>query len=336
MRYTLTLLALWATMGALAQGDMILDRNGNEIGSRQELMAGCIKEMKADKSNVMIDAERACACVIDMLSNVEATDLEDGDEDGAALLAKMMASDSTMALAFIGCMANSMRTDVPISKFGNEAIENMIQECASGMSAAGQATAGMDGLGTCRCVFEESRRKGLTIAHINEMQDQNSVYFNEIMIPCVQRNMLANEGNRRVGSPDVSGKKNTDEIPLINTGNIFKAKIKIGGIERYFILDSGASDCMITTAFEQELIAKQALRPDQYLVPIDYTLADGRIVNCKRFRASSIIIGEFTVKDVIVGVIDEEGGLLLGKSFLDKFEEWTVDPRASTLYLKKQ
>ncbi|MGV3637817.1 MAG: aspartyl protease family protein [Flavobacteriales bacterium] len=336
MRCTHSLLALLATVTALAQGDMIHDRNGNEIGSRQELMAGCVKEMQADRSNVMIDAERACSCVIDMLSNVESTDLEEGDEDGEALLAKMMASDSTVALAFIGCMANSMRTDVPISKFGNEAIENMIQECVGGMSAADAATSGVDALGTCRCVFEESRRKGLTLADINEMQDQNSVHFNEIMIPCVQRNMRASTSNRRVGSPDVSGKKNTDEIPLINTGNIFKAKIRIGGMERYFILDSGASDCMITTAFEQELIAKQAIRADQYLEPTDYTLADGRIVNCKRFRASSIIIGEFTVKDVIVAVVDEEGGLLLGKSFLDKFEEWTVDPRASTLYLKKQ
>ena len=336
MRHLAILFTLFLSISLYAQDDMVLDRNGKEIGSRKELIAECVKEMKAEKSNAMMDAQVACACVIDMLSVIETGDLENSTEDGDALLARILQTDSTVALAFLGCITSSMRTDVPISKFGNETIEAMVQECIGGMATGELAGSGIDGTGTCRCVFEESRRKGLTLADISELQDENSVHFNEIMVPCVQRNMNTGSTTRRVGSPDVSGKKNTDQIPLINTGNIFKAKMRIGGLERYFILDSGASDCMITAALEKDLVEKQAIRPDQYLEPIDYTLADGRVVNCRRFRASSMVIGEFTVKDVVVGVIDEEGGLLLGKSFLDKFEEWTVDPRSSTLYLKKQ
>lgn len=336
MHHISTLIALLFSFTLLAQNDMVLDRNGKEIGSRKELMAECIKEMKADKSSAMMDTQMACACVIEMLSGLDSEVMESGSDDSDAQLAHMLETDSTVALAFLGCITTSMRTDVPIAKFGNETIEAMVQECAEGMSTADLADSGINGLGTCRCVFEESKRKGLTLADINEMQDENSVHFNEIMIPCVQRNMNTTSNTRRVGSPDVSGKKNTDKILLMNTGNIFKVKIRIGGLERYFILDSGASDCMITATLEKELVEKQSIRPDQYLEPSDYTLADGRVVNCRRFRANSLVIGEFTVKDVIVAVIEEDGGLLLGKSFLDKFEEWTVDPRASTLYLKKQ
>lgn len=321
----------------LAQSDVVVDRNGTVIGDRKELMAECIKGLREDKANAMMDHERACTCFLGLMNGLDASELDMEQSDGQQWLASKMAKDSTMALSLIECFAGSLRTDVPIGKFGKEVLERMIEECRVGMEASPETVAmGVDGQGTCRCVFEESQRKGLTLADINEMADESSVHFNEIMVPCLQRNMGNTGGGRRVGSPDVSGKKNTDEVPLMNTGNIFKVKIRIGGGERYFILDSGASDCMIPASLEKDLLARQAILPEKYLEPGPYTLADGRTVSCRRFVMGSLGIGEFTVKNVVIAVIDEEATFLLGKSFLDKFEEWTVDPRASTLYLKKQ
>lgn len=316
--------------------DEVIDKNGRSLGSRKELVQACVKEFKEDPSSAHMDHVRACNCFFDLIPLIDSEAQGPNGEEATTYL-EMLVSDSAATLSFIKCVESSVKTDVPLSKFGTPVIERMINECSAEMAALPEMKAsGVDGVGTCRCVFEESRRKGLTLADVNNMSDESSVHFNEIMIPCIQRNVVQTTSGRQLGSPDVSGKKNTDVVPLMNIGQVFKVKARIGGIEKYFILDSGASDCMIPASFEKELKEKQALRTDQYLEPSPYTLADGRVVTCRRFVIGSMVIGEFTVKNVTVGVIDEESTFLLGKSFLDKFEEWTVDPRASTLYLKRR
>ena len=45
-------------------------------------------------------------------------------------------------------------------------------------------------------------------------------------------------------------------------------------------------------------------------------------------------VGNFTVKNLIISVGDENSPLLLGKNFLDKFETWTIDNSKKTIKLK--
>lgn len=335
MRLTLYFLTFLPFITWAQSGQLVL-KDGTVAGDRADLHKACMKGLADQKNVAFMDARKACDCVLDILVEV---DLDTAEMDAETFFAEVMAEDTLLNEAFSACIAASIRTDVPISKFGLEFTQALISECSNGMAASLELSdAGVDPDGTCRCVFEEARRKGLTMEDIAAMQDQSSVHFNEIMIPCVQKNIRTADRGRgkQLGSPDVSGRTNTQRIGMMHVGNVFKVKVRLGGIERYFILDSGASDCMIPASLEKELLANQAIRPDQYLEQLDYRLADGRIVSCKRVHMNGVGLGDFTVRDVVVAVIDEEVQPLLGKSLLDKFEEWTVDPQDATLYVKRK
>ena len=51
-------------------------------------------------------------------------------------------------------------------------------------------------------------------------------------------------------------------------------------------------------------------------------------------KLDNIIIGDYTLNNVVIAVIDE-GSLLCGKSFLDKFKKWEIDKQNNVLILYK-
>ena len=51
-------------------------------------------------------------------------------------------------------------------------------------------------------------------------------------------------------------------------------------------------------------------------------------------KVDNITIGDFTLNNVIIGIIDG-GSLLCGKSFLDKFKKWEIDEKNKVLILYK-
>lgn len=133
----------------------------------------------------------------------------------------------------------------------------------------------------------------------------------------------------------VLGKNATQKIKLENYGGIYKVNVKISEQPVNFILDSGASNVAISSTIEKKLIGSGSIKKTDYIQPALYKLADGSIVKCRRLFLKNIVIGNFTVKNVLACVGESNSPLLLGKSFLDSFSKWSIDNSTQELILEK-
>lgn len=340
MQRSLAASALLFSASLVAQDDMIRNSMGTDLGSRSEFMAECIKEMAGEKELAIFRPDQVCECMLTTVLAIPAVDratdpsvFDELDFDEA------MESAPEARTRLEECMTASMLADVPVRTMGPEALNAMIQECTvAAQDEASVINAKVDAQVLCKCMFEEVYRRDLTMAQVQRMQDENSVEFNEIAIPCLSRSHgTRNESTPRyAGSPDVTGKTLTEQVPLVALGKLHKVKVTVGGQQRYWIIDSGASDPIINSTFANELRNVDFLTEKMRLEAQEYTLADGRTVLCERYMVQNVLIGDFTVANVIIAVLPEaEGQFLLGKSFLDKFTEWRIDARTSKLHLKR-
>ena len=123
-------------------------------------------------------------------------------------------------------------------------------------------------------------------------------------------------------------------IKLIPDGNIYKIKIRFGNIEEIGILDTGAEDVLINDDLEKKLIENGYLKRSDYIDAGFYKTATGQVIECRRFVLSEISIGEITCKNVVCAVYSSASSILLGKSFLNNFKEWSIDNTNNELIIK--
>jgi predicted aspartyl protease len=64
------------------------------------------------------------------------------------------------------------------------------------------------------------------------------------------------------------------------------------------------------------------------------TLADNRQVNAKIYKINNVRIGDYIVRNIEIGVI-ENGFLLCGMSLLKKFKDWKIESELNVLKLFK-
>lgn len=121
--------------------------------------------------------------------------------------------------------------------------------------------------------------------------------------------------------------KSVDQkITYKRTGQIYSIVIQIGGKSIDYIIDSGASDLVISSSSEKHLRSIGAIRDSDYLEPQSYRLADGSIKTFRRVIIQAVGIGSNSVKNVTASINpDPAAPLLLGKSFLDKMEYWKIN-----------
>lgn len=141
--------------------------------------------------------------------------------------------------------------------------------------------------------------------------------------------------NYNANSVEIKGNTSSSDIKLDKANGIYYLNVTIGSISKKFILDSGASEILISEDLENELIKQGIIKKVDYLTPALYRIADGSVVQCRRVILPSVKIGGFTVKNVNASVGIGQTPLLLGKSFLDKFKSWKIDNISQTLKLEK-
>lgn len=127
---------------------------------------------------------------------------------------------------------------------------------------------------------------------------------------------------------------NSASIHLYEQNGTFQIPVKIGGITEKFVLDTGASDTTISSTIEAVLIRNGTISKTNYLSNALYRIADGSIISQRRFILPILSVGNFTVKNITISVGDENSPLLLGKNFLDKFKNWSIDNSTKTIKLQ--
>ena len=123
-------------------------------------------------------------------------------------------------------------------------------------------------------------------------------------------------------------------IPMEQDGGTFVVPVRINdAITLKFIIDSGAADVSIPADVVGTLIRTGTLTSKDFTGSKTYVLADGSKVPSATFTIRSLQVGGRVVNNVTGSVADTKGILLLGQSFLRKFNSWSIDNRRHVLVL---
>lgn len=125
------------------------------------------------------------------------------------------------------------------------------------------------------------------------------------------------------------------KIPLSNYYGVYHIEGAINNFPFTFILDSGASETIISQAELTQITKPLKTNNITYLEGMYYNLADGSNVFCDRISVSEMEIGNYKVNDVIIAIMPNETDNLLGKNVLDKFKTWHIDKDKKELTLTK-
>jgi aspartyl protease family protein len=141
--------------------------------------------------------------------------------------------------------------------------------------------------------------------------------------------------NFNSNSVEIKSSSALSSIKLSMQNGVYHISVTIGGVTRYFVFDTGASDVLISQDLESALLKNGTINKTNYLAPALYRIADGSIVQCKRLVIPKIIIGNYTITNVKASIGVGSVPLLLGKSVLDKFKNWSINNQTQTLNLTK-
>jgi len=133
---------------------------------------------------------------------------------------------------------------------------------------------------------------------------------------------------------EISTDSKKEVINLSESNGVSVLKASIGGVDRTVILDSGASDVSVPGSLEQSLLSNKVISEKDYLSPGLYRIADGSVVESKRFIVPYITIDGVTVNSVSCSTNMSEDIILLGKAFLNRFKSWKINNELNQLILE--
>ena len=121
------------------------------------------------------------------------------------------------------------------------------------------------------------------------------------------------------------------EIPLDGDGRIWTVRAKLNDhVSGQFLLDTGASVCVLAPKFAQRLELEETG------MDVELRTANG-VVRAPLVRVDSIQVGRNRAEDVTAVVHPAVSGSLdgvLGLSFLNTFDSYSIDSRKHTLRLQ--
>jgi clan AA aspartic protease (TIGR02281 family) len=99
------------------------------------------------------------------------------------------------------------------------------------------------------------------------------------------------------------------------------------------VLDTGATYVSIPQEVADALMRDGTLSSGDLISTGTFTLADGSTHQEFEVRLKSISVGGVTATDVMASISPGDGAILLGQSFLRKFESWSIDNDSQQLRL---
>jgi len=180
--------------------------------------------------------------------------------------------------------------------------------------------------------YSAARRQSVNLAQL--ISDQRTWLARRNS--CRGVNCIANEYQARLS--ELSGNPSAPrgiEVQLVSRNGVLRVPASINGaITLEFIVDSGASDVVVPADVVLTLMRTGTITDDDFLGRQTYVLADGRSVPSETFRIRSLRVGDQVLENVTASVADARGSLLLGQSFLSRFQSWSVDNKRRVLVLQ--
>ncbi len=331
----------------------IKTKDGVDMGDRKEFISICVSSglKQSDKLNigvVEVGWEDYCGCVMNkLIPNLTSSEIIDASvkNDMMGLFFKNENLEIIMT-CIEGFTENNedALSNLEMKKTGDPEIDKIIRaesinNCIQGVLENDQESVFTEKLANeyCNCAIEKMFAGGYTFGEMMDAENENSDAFNEIVVPCLNDVLGAyqNLNKSEIHKDIIYGGGKFSRIPLIDyLGMGYKLKINVGGLEKYFLLDTGATDIIIDRDTERELLLNGTLTRDSYIGKSDYQLANNEIVEAQMVKVKNIVIGDYIISDVEIAIFDN-GSLLCGISLLDKFKKWEIDKSSNSLILYK-
>lgn len=114
-------------------------------------------------------------------------------------------------------------------------------------------------------------------------------------------------------------------IEMEKINNIFHIPCKVNGIPMKLIFDTGASDVSISLIEAKFLIKQGLIKKEDFLGDVDYKIADGTIIQGKKFIIKTIEIGSRKLNNIEATIMpNQDAPLLLGQSAISKLGNYTI------------
>ena len=178
----------------------------------------------------------------------------------------------------------------------------------------------------------------MPLEKLDDLADPNSFLYNEVAYKCGSPYLEASDFARDWKpefNKDINGPGDVDSVRVISVMGMHKVKITIGKETRVWLLDSGASDLLISDEFLKLLKQQGIVGEMNFAGEGRYRLADNSIITCRRYKINNVLIGRFRVDNVIIASSKATKEFLVGKSLLNKFSQWVLDNQNNWLILKK-
>jgi hypothetical protein len=343
----ITMSIMTATMYVSSQ--TIRSKDGVVLGDKKEFVDECVKSAKSSTMNlngVEFNTYRYCSCMAEtLIPTLKYKDLENAVASNK--LMELLMEDKNFKI-LKQCVEGNVKVDssYKIDQYNKPedtviirkmAIKNCALEFLKISDTSSLITSKI-AEEYCDCAINKMFGKGYTAKDISNLKDANSSIYNEIIIPCVTnilfRNNLPEERNVYKGT-DIHGSPFSSKVPFVNrSGRTLNIKIEIGKTSNYFLFDTGASELIINSDIERELLLDGFLKREDYLGEKKFVLANNQEIDAQIIKLKSVKIGDYTISNVIAAVI-KDGAPLCGTGFLDKFKKWELLKAENVLILYK-
>jgi clan AA aspartic protease (TIGR02281 family) len=344
--FTSVLFLILISSNAKCFGQIIKSKDNVTIGKRSDFISSCTKGADKELMNINgleIETYKYCSCVCDnLIPTINSWEMEEALKENK--ITELFLKENNLKI-LMECLEGNYKIKDDY-KFGQSddlefekkigvinCVNTIMSDDNKDMWTKEQAEQ------YCECAINKLFSEGYTYKEILQIDDVNSSTFNEIALPCVSEVLKTkNEFHSATNSynfNDIEGGSYRSLIPLTDYfGNGYKVKITIAGVTKYYLFDTGASDLIIDRDTERELLLNGTLKRENYLNKTEYTLANNQTINAQLVKIDHVVIGDYTLNNVVIAIIDE-GSLLCGKSFLDKFKKWEIDKPNNVLILYK-
>ncbi len=320
--------------------DTLYTKDSVMVGAKSEVVDACVEEVENDQlipDDDELDMEAYCNCVSeDLISELHSDELRgvNVQENIQALMRK----DGTMETVK-DCF---MKEEVSGSSDGEEKFYDFqVEVCVNRimMDQRGQEMWTRESAGKyCDCAMDKFQKLGLPLSEMADADDPTSRAFNEVVVPCVEDvkkdlDEKAEDGKNEYDPKDISGGEEKAVIPL-KEGNGYRMKLSFDSITKYFLFDTGASDLIIDQRTERILLAEGLIDPREDLGERQFLMANDQRVQARMVRIKKLQVGDYEVRNVKAAVM-EEGDLICGTGFFEKFRNWEFDKEDGELVIYK-
>jgi clan AA aspartic protease (TIGR02281 family) len=131
------------------------------------------------------------------------------------------------------------------------------------------------------------------------------------------------------------GAKGQVRVAMRFQSGVYVVPVMINGVLILdFMVDSGASDVSIPEDVLVTLLRAGTVSSADFRSERTYVLANGSREVTRTILLRSLQVGDKVVDAVLASITTTKGSLLLGQSFLKRFDSWSIDNNQHVLVLK--